>query len=226
MKIKVVLVEDHHLIRRGLTLLLENLKDFEVLYDAVNGDDFLKKLESSEVKPDIVLMDVNMPIMNGEQTTRVLSAKFPDMKIIALSVNTDIDTVRAMIKAGAHAYLFKDAAPELFQTVINKVHSDGYYYDKHVIQSLIPERGKPSSITHHGEVADRDIELLKKLSAKELTFLNYSCTEATYKEIADSMGITVRTVDGYRESLFAKLEVRSRIGLVIFAIKTGVFKIY
>lgn len=226
MKIKVVLVEDHHLIRRGLTLLLENLNDFEVIYDAINGDDFIKKLDSIEVKPDIVLMDVNMPVMNGEQTTRIISVKYPEIKIIALSVNSDLDTVRAMIKAGAHAYLFKDAAPDLFQIVLNKVHTDGYYYDKHVIESLVPERGNPNAIPHQGATPDREIELLKKLTARELTFLNYCCTEATYKEIADSMDVTTRTVDGYREALFAKLEVRSRIGLVIFAIKTGVFKIY
>ena len=227
MKIKVAIVDDHHLVRKGLRLLLDNLNDFEILYEASNGEEFFALYNSNEIKPDIVLIDVNMPVMNGVQTTRLLEEKNDKIRKVALSVNTDLETVRSMIKAGACAYLFKDASPETFHQVLMKVYSDGFFYDKHVIQSLVPEIGEQSKFntTYTPEEKNEDMELLRQLSARELTFLNYCCSELTYKEIADEMEITSRTVDGYRESLFYKLRIKSRIGLVIFAIKTGVYKI-
>jgi DNA-binding NarL/FixJ family response regulator len=227
MKIKVAIVDDHHLVRKGLRLLLDNLNDFEILYEASNGEEFFALYNSNEIKPDIVLIDVNMPVMNGVQTTRLLEEKNDKIRKVALSVNTDLETVRSMIKAGACAYLFKDASPETFHQVLMKVYSDGFFYDKHVIQSLVPEIGEQSKFntTYTSEEKNEDMELLRQLSARELTFLNYCCSELTYKEIADEMEITSRTVDGYRESLFYKLRIKSRIGLVIFAIKTGVYKI-
>ena len=227
MKIKVAIVDDHHLVRKGLRLLLDNLNDFEILYEASNGEEFFALYNSNEIKPDIVLIDVNRPVMNGVQTTRLLEEKNDKIRKVALSVNTDLETVRSMIKAGACAYLFKDASPETFHQVLMKVYSDGFFYDKHVIQSLVPEIGEQSKFntTYTSEEKNEDMELLRQLSARELTFLNYCCSELTYKEIADEMEITSRTVDGYRESLFYKLRIKSRIGLVIFAIKTGVYKI-
>lgn len=227
MKIKVAIVDDHHLVRKGLKLLLDNLNDFEILYEASNGEEFFNIYNTNQVKPDIALIDVNMPVMNGVQTTRLLDEKDPAIRKVALSVNTDLETVRRMIKAGACAYLFKDSSPETFHQVLMKVYTDGFFYDKHVIQSLVPELGDQAKFnsTYSPEEKSEDMELLKHLSARELTFLNYCCSEMTYKEIAEEMEITSRTVDGYREALFAKLNIKSRIGLVIYAIKTGVYKI-
>jgi len=227
MKIKVAIVDDHHLVRKGLRLLLDNLNDFEILFEASNGEEFFSILNKQEVLPEIVLIDVNMPVMNGVQTTRLLEEKNCAIRKVALSVNTDLETVRSMIKAGACAYLFKDASPEVFHQVLLKVYEEGFFYDKHVIQSLVPELGDQAKFnsTYSPEEKSEDMELLRQLSARELTFLNYCCSEMTYKEIADEMEITSRTVDGYREALFAKLKIKSRIGLVIFAIKTGVYKI-
>lgn len=227
MKIKIAIVDDHHLVRKGLRLLLDSLNDFKIICEAPNGEEFLNLLNSAECLPDIVLIDVNMPVMNGVQTTRILNEKYGAIKKVALSVNNDLETVRSMINAGACAYLFKDASPEIFHQVLLKVHEEGFFYDKHVIQSLIPEKVGQSNfnVPYSSDEKSEDQKKVLLLSARELTFLNYCCSEMTYKEIADQMEITARTVDGYRESIFYKLEIKSRIGLVIFAIKTGVYKI-
>ncbi len=227
MKIKIVIIDDHHLVRKGLRLLLDNLNDFEILYEAPNGEAFFKLFNVNEQKPDIVLIDVNMPVMNGVQVTRMLEEKYPTIRKVALSINNDLGTVKSMINAGACAYLFKDASPDHFHQVLLKVHQQGFYYDYLVIESLLPLKVGQSNFNtpYSPDEKDEDLLLLRQLSSRELAFLNYCCSEKTYKEIANEMEVTIRTVDGYRESLFYKLNIKSRIGLVLFAFKTGVYKL-
>jgi DNA-binding NarL/FixJ family response regulator len=121
MQFNVALVEDHALVRKGLRLLVEGLSEFTVLLEAENGEEFIGMLDDSPVKPDIILMDVSMPLMDGLEATKIISRKYPNIKIVALSVHDDMKTVEAMIDAGAHNYLYKSSSPDLFLSVLRAV---------------------------------------------------------------------------------------------------------
>lgn len=121
MKFNVAIIEDHTLVRQGLKLLVESLHDFNVLIEAENGQELILKLEETAAKPDIILMDVSMPVMDGIEATKIVSLKYPEIKIVALSVHDDIKTVEAMIDAGAHNFLSKSASPELVLSVLKAV---------------------------------------------------------------------------------------------------------
>jgi DNA-binding NarL/FixJ family response regulator len=121
MQFNVALVEDHALVRKGLRLLVESLSEFTVLLEAENGEEFIGMLDDSPVKPDIILMDVSMPVMDGLEATKIISRKYPNIKIVALSVHDDMKTVEAMIDAGAHNYLYKSSSPGLFLSVLRAV---------------------------------------------------------------------------------------------------------
>jgi DNA-binding NarL/FixJ family response regulator len=217
MAITIALADDHQLVRKGIRLLLENIKDFKVLIDAADGRELIDRIEALAKKPDLVLVDVNMPVMSGQETVKYLRDQYPDLRIVALSVLDQLTVVREMIRLGANAYLFKDSSPETFHKVLLEVHNHGHYYDQRVIDSMMLHDS-----THATKSAYQ--KKLGELTARELTFLNHCCSELTYKEIADRMGISLRTVDGYRDSLFDKLHLKSRTGLVLFAVESGLFK--
>jgi DNA-binding NarL/FixJ family response regulator len=220
MPIRIALADDHQLVRKGIRLLLESIPDIEVISEATDGKELVEMIESLAVKPDIVLIDVNMPVMNGQQTVIALRETYPEMKLIALSVNNESHIIRELIQLGANAYLFKDSSPETFNKVLHEVFEKGFYYDQKVIESLL-EQG---SGERFGKARNHYQQLLSYLTARELEFIKHCCSELTYKEIASLMGVSLRTVDGYRESTFDKLEVRSRTGLVLFAFHSGIFQ--
>ncbi|CAN5528360.1 response regulator transcription factor [soil metagenome] len=224
MSITVALVDDHTLVRRGIKLLIENLKDFTVIMEASNGKDFLDQIEVAIERPQIILMDVNMPVMGGLDTIKILHSRYADLKIIALSVSTDMKNIREMIQAGSHAYLFKDALPEVMHQVILQVFEKGFYYDKFVIESLVKAEDTTSKkYRQQNTVQLRHLQ--ESITGRELEFIKLCCTELPYKEIADQMDISIRTVDGYREAVFEKLSVKSRIGLVLFAVTSGLIEL-
>ena len=220
MKATIALADDHQLVRKGIRLLLESISDFTVVIEAPNGKELTERIAAEKKLPDIVLVDVNMPVMDGHETVSWLRSKYPEIKIIALSVNDDRQVIRELIRLGANAYLFKDSSPDVFRKVLLEVLEKGYSYDKAVIDSLLmPESGKggksPKNYYKH---------LIADLSARELEFIRLCCSELTYKEVADIMKVSQRTVDGYRESVFNKLEVKSRTGLVLFAVNAGIYE--
>jgi DNA-binding NarL/FixJ family response regulator len=219
MSIRIALADDHQLVRKGIRLLLENIKDFKVVTEAANGKELIDQIKALGELPDLVLIDVNMPVMDGPETVAALRSDYPDLKLVALSVNTDLPMIRELIRLGANAYLFKDSSPEVFRQVLLEVNEKGFSYSKHVIDSLlIPE--KPGANGNNHQYRQQQMQ---QLTARELEFIKHCCSEYTYKEIADKMSVSQRTVDGYRESTFDKLNIKSRTGLVLFAFHSGVY---
>lgn len=208
-RIKVAIVDDHKLVSKALENMISFNPSFEVVMNCFNGDDFLKQLAEQDNKPEVVLMDINMPKKNGIETTKEITANYPDIKVIALTMEDNENTIINMLKAGAKGYLLKDMSPDILFSAINIVHEKGIFYTDIVTQSLLNIKTE--------EKATR--EITSTLKDRELEFIRLSCSELTYKEIAEKMFVSPRTVDGYRDSVFAKLNVKTRVGIVLFAIK-------
>lgn len=205
--IKVALVDDHIILRKSLAVLIGMLQGFTVTSESDNGEQFISQLNNDHL-PDIVLMDITMPVMDGLETTKWLKQNYPSIKVIALSMlKNDLIVIR-MLKNGARGYLLKDCEPGELKLAITEVYQKGYYYN----EWLTPRMKTKASDTD-------SLKTKIMINEGELIFLRLSCTEKTYKEIADEMGISVRTVDGYRDALFQKLQVSTRVGLAIYAIK-------
>jgi two-component system, NarL family, invasion response regulator UvrY len=209
----IALVDDHSLLRNGLAQLVESL-GHKVLFEADNGQHFQQQLNGSN-HPDIVLMDINMQPMDGFETTQWLKENHPDILVLALSMYDNEASIIRMLKCGAKGYILKDSDPTELQAAINSVLTKGYYYSDLVSGKLIHAINK---IDDNGS----DINTLSNLNEREIDFLKYTCTEFTYKEIAEKMFVSPRTIDGYRDDLFDKLKVKTRVGLVMYAIKNGV----
>jgi DNA-binding NarL/FixJ family response regulator len=208
-KIKIGLVDDHQLFSKSLSLLLSTFEDCEVVIDAVNGKDLQKKMKTLSTVPNIMLIDVSMPVMDGPQTAKWLHLAYPNMRLVALSMNDDEETIINMLKAGCCAYLFKDIHPNDLERALEEVHRVGYYNPAINFQKLMVNKVDPFSI----------------LNEKEIEFLKLACSELTYKEVARKMKVSERSIDGYREILFEKLDVQSRTGMVLEAIRRGFVKL-
>ncbi len=212
-KPKIVLVDDHVLLRNGLASLLTEL-DFEVMFDCSNGKQLIEQLNANNL-PDLVLMDINMPEMDGYETTLWLKKNAPLVRVVALSMYDDENAIIRMIKNGAKGYILKDARPQELKAALDSVMEKGFHYSDLVTGRLI------HSINKMDEDENTTTQVLN-LNEKEITFLKYTATEMTYKEIAQQMHLSPRTIDGYRDDLFVKLDIKSRVGLVMFAIKHGI----
>lgn len=208
----VVIVEDYALLSHAISELVNSFNDFKVLYQCKNGEELINQLKTNKPKPEIVLMDVNMPIMNGIEATKYLSENYPDIKVLALSVEENDNTIIKMLKAGAKGYILKDVEKEVLQFGLREVAKNGYYHTKKVSNILV------NSLSGKGNDAP-------KLKEREIEFIKWVCSELTYKEIAEKMFLSPKTIDGYRDVLFDKLNVKNRIGLVIYAIKNKIYNV-
>ncbi|MES2275661.1 MAG: response regulator transcription factor [Bacteroidota bacterium] len=202
--VQIALVDDHRLFRSGIASLIGEFKGYQILFEAGDGEELTRKL-TPKVKPQIILLDINMPVMDGMETARWLRANHPGVYIIILSMFGDAEKVLEMVKMGVKGYLLKDAEPHEFEQALLKVSQGEVYYPEFVTRHII------NSFNQQPE--------LIKMNSRELEFLKLAATELTYKEIADTMCISARTVDGYRDQLFEKLQIKSRVGLVLYAIK-------
>ena len=208
--IKLGLVEDHVLLRNGLAELLTIL-GYEVILQCDNGKDLVETLDRDNL-PDIILMDIHMPIMDGFDTALWVTENYPMVRVLALSMHDDEPTIVRMIKNGTRGYILKDSSPKELQQSINAVMTKGFYYSERVTGRLIHS-------IRDLEEKKGDTKNLLQLSEREIEFLKYVSTEMTYRQIAGQMHLSPRTIDGYREALFEKLNAKSRIGLVLYAIK-------
>jgi len=202
--IQIALVDDHRLFRSGIASLINNLPQYTILFDAGDGEELSRKL-TPKVKPHIVLLDINMPKKDGIVTAQWIRGNYPEVNIIVLSMFEDAEKVLQMVKIGVKGYLLKDAEPLEFERALNSVSQGEVYFPEFVTRHLINNFNQQSEQI--------------KLNNRELEFLKLAGTELTYKEIADQMCISVRTVDDYRDRLFEKLQTKSRVGLVLYAIK-------
>ncbi|MFZ1590590.1 MAG: response regulator transcription factor [Chitinophagales bacterium] len=218
--ITLAIADDHELVRKGLKLLLNSFEHFNVIHEAPNGKQLIDWLNTTPSHPNIAHVDVGMPIMNGFETTSYIHSEFTNVKIVALSVYDDEQTILKMIESGANAYLLKDSAPELVKETLIQVNEKGYYYSQHVMSAML--KAKEQILSGNHSTANRNtIQPIDTLTAREIEFIKKCCSEKTYKEIASEMKISQRTVDGYRESVFSKLEIKSRSGIVVFGFMNG-----
>ena len=207
--INIALVDDHVIFRKSLAMLIDMLGEFKVVSHFNNGKELVDSLNNDNL-PDIVLMDITMPVMDGVETTKWLKQNNYKVKVIALSMlKNDIIIIR-MLKNGARGYLLKDCDTVELKQAINDVYCKGYYYNE-----FLSDKSK-TNIDSGNDVM---------MNEKELAFLRLCCTDKSYKEIADVMCVSPRTVDGYRDALFQKLDVTSRVGLAIYAIKNNIVQI-
>jgi DNA-binding NarL/FixJ family response regulator len=208
-KNKIIIVDDHQLFSQSLELLINSFKDFEVINRFENGKVFLSHLqEYPDTEIDLILLDVNMPVLDGVSAMKWIKENRPDLKVIALSVNDDEEIIIKMITNGAKGYLLKDTSPEIFKDAMISVIEKGFYFTEMVSGMLIKKANDDSKKVN--------------LKEKEIVFIKHACTEKTYKEIASEMCLSPKTIDGYRECLFDKLEIKTRIGLVLYAIKNKI----
>jgi DNA-binding NarL/FixJ family response regulator len=210
----VVLVDDHVLLRNGLANLIESFGNYKVLFEANDGKIFTEKL-NAECLPELVLLDINMPEMDGYDTCLWLKNNYPEIKVLALSMYDNESAIIRMFKAGAKGYILKDCDPAELRAALEALLTKGFYYSEMVTGKLI------HTINTLGE-KDNHAKNIIKLNDREINFLKLVCTELTYKEIADKMFLSPRTIDGYRDDLFQKLNVKTRVGLAMYAIKNGI----
>ncbi len=208
----VVIVDDHLLFAQSLESLICNIEGYEVLAMLKNGKELTKYYLHKRKKPDLVLLDVKMPVMDGIQTMQWLKEHQPEQKVLALTMEDDEQTVISMLRAGARGYLLKDIHPDNFAFAMKMVIEQGFYYSERVEVAL-----RRSDVIEEGKtMADR-------LTDREWVFMKYACSELTYKDIAVEMKLSPKTVENYRESVFKKLEVKTRVGLVIYCMKNNFF---
>ena len=206
-KIDIIIVDDHVLFSQALNGLVSNFDEFNVVTVLNNGKELINYFSKENKQPQIVLMDIQMPIMNGIEATQWLKDNKPEIKVLALSMEADEETILKMLRAGAKGYLLKDIHPSVLQHALKEVNASGFYHTENVTNTLlnsINNNEKPTAI---------------HLKERELEFLKLACTERTYRGIAEVMFLSPKTIDNYREALFEKLGAKTRIGLVLYAIK-------
>ena len=210
-KYSVVIVDDHTLLSQAIAAMVNTFSKFKVLYTCKNGQELIDKFSSSaKFIPDVVLMDINMPIMNGIETTDWITRNHQDVDVMALSVEDEETTILKMLKVGAIGYLLKDTEKAVLESALVEIVENGFYHTKSVTNLLMKSLS-----------GNRAEEIL--LNDRQVAFMKYACSELTYKEIADRMCLSPKTIDGYRDVLFTKLNVKNRVGLVMYAIKNKIY---
>lgn len=211
MRHSIVIVDDHILIAKAIGSILHNFDQFEVLYECENGKELQEKFKNKSDVPHIVLLDISMPVMDGFETAKWLKESYPEVLIMALSMQDDEQSLIKMIKSGAKGYLLKNVHPIELENALNNLIRTGYYYPDWATTKIV------ASISKEDNPSLTEIHL----SEREAEFLRYCVTEMSYKEIGDKMFCSTRTIETYRDSLFEKFGLKSRVGLAVYAIKNG-----
>lgn len=213
----IAIVDDHTMFRKGLVALINLFPAYSVLFDTGSGEDCIRYLETGAL-PDILLMDIVMPGMEGYEATAWVRDHHPGILVLALSTMEAESAIIGMIRSGARGYLLKDADPAELKKAFDEVMSLGYYYNDLVSRQVLRSAHLHSEEKQPAAAQDR-------LSDRETEFLKLICSEKTYSEVAKEMFVSERTVDGYRDALFKKLNIGSRVGLVLYAIRNGIVKV-
>lgn len=211
----IAIADDHYLVAEAISDLVRKFDTYDVQIVAGNGRDLLSQLSRSNQLPDIALVDLNMPEMDGFETALQLRHLYPGIRVMALSMNDREEDIIRMVRNGARGYLLKECRPAELRRALDDVMTKDFYYSDFLTQQLIRSINAPQSA---GPV-------VFKLNGREHDFLKMACSELTYTEIADRMCVSPRTVDGYREVVFHKMSVRTRVGMVMEAVRHGLVKL-
>lgn len=212
-EVKVALTDDHVLLRNALAQLINNFEGFKVILEASTGDELLEKMQAGIV-PDLILLDLQMPGLGGRETAKRIREEFPAVYVMMLTMYDTEFTMIQLMQVGVRGFPKKDLDPMQLKYALNEVMQHGYYYSTDTtgkLMNIIQKRHEAHSF------------LRKMLTELEIIFLKHTCMSLTYKEIASSMSLHERAIEGLREGLFDKLEIRSRVGLAMFAVKHGIF---
>jgi len=212
-KKEIIIVDDHMLFADGLSKLVNSLPEY--ISDKIfkNGQELIEYLSRSDQMPDIILLDVKMPVMDGVETMKWIHQNMPGLKVLVLSMENNDDVIIEMIKYGAGGYLLKDIDPVNLEKALDIIDEQGYYYTEMVTNVLLQKLDKG------------DNKAVYDFKENELKLIQLACSEKTYSEIADEMCLSPKTIEGYRQVIFQKMGVKSRVGMVIYAIKNGIVKI-
>jgi DNA-binding NarL/FixJ family response regulator len=215
-EISVVLVDDHTIVRNGLKSLIEVMGNYKVTAEFDNGKAFIDALPLRP-EPTVVIMDLNMPEMNGLETVRWLHKHKSPLRILILTLETDERNIIELFRLGVRGYIPKNCSAAVLKSAIEDVAGTGYYHSEMLQSALAHNFGKTSHVQ----------SLIDSITEREMLFIKLVCDqqEFTYEQIANMMSVSPRTVDGYREALFKKLDLKSKTGLVLFAIKHGLIEV-
>lgn len=205
--IRIAIADDHTVMRSGLAELIRTLGDFEVIMQVSNGLMLLEELAKTNELPDVCILDINMPELNGYETTMRLRELYPQIPVLALSMYENEFSIVKMLRCGAKGFLHKGADPDELLLAIQTVHSGSYFHSEMMLINTI----KKSNGSQSMNITDRETE-----------FLEHCCSDLSYKEIAAKMSVSLHTVHGYRDTLFSKLRLKSRTALAVYALKKGV----
>ena len=208
--VTIAFAEDHSLVRQGFVSLLNYYTEHTVIAEAENGEALIYKIRNLDMPPDICIVDINMPILNGYDTTLKLKKLYPNIKVLALTMFDEEYSIIRMIKNGANGYLLKGCQLEELKAAIDAIHISGYYYSKTASE-------KAFKIVRNN--------FLTTLKERELQFLRLCSSDIGYLKIAEIMNVSIRTVQDYQRAISEKLHIKSRIGLVLFAVQTGLVSI-
>lgn len=214
MDILIAIADDEALFRRGMRLILEDYSGLKVIIEAENGQHLLDNIRASDELPDVLLLDLKMPVMGGIEAAEIIRREFPSILIVVISSHFSKAFIINMIEIGASAYLGKNTAPDEVVETIRMVREKGFYYNTEVMGIIRENIMSPLQTK-----ANR--EQIIDITNREKEVLQLICEECTTQEIADRLFISVRTVDGHRNNLLSKLGCRNTAGLVVYALQNG-----
>lgn len=211
--IKVALADDHILLRNALAALIDSFEECRIINQSGNGKEMINAIVNGIV-PDVIILDLNMPEMDGFETAEWLNKNFPQIHILMLTMYDSEFSLIRLLQTGVKGFLKKDIHPSELKFAIHAVMQSGFYYSNHTT-------GKLANLFRNNKDGGMNLHDVM-LSEQEIGFLKLACSDLTYKEIAQKMGLNPRSIDTLRDHLFVKLDVKSRVGLAIVAIRNGV----
>lgn len=222
--IKIGIVDDHKLFRKGLITLI-NLADqhnYLVVLEAGSGKDMIRKLDKKAM-PDILLLDIDMPDMDGYETMVWLKANQPNISVLVVSMVDSDDSITRMVRLGVKGYLSKDIEVEDIHQALQAISNKGFYYTDFLTGKLIDGLQNDVKKIDGGEISEQMVS--SQINENERKFIELACSELKYDEIAEKMFLSPKTIDGYRAAIFNKFNLKNRSGLILFAIKNNLVKI-
>lgn len=215
-KISVVITDDHKLFRKGIAALLSDFDFVGEILEAANGVQLLKLLEITDPRPDVILLDIRMPEMDGIEAQKRIRFLYPEIKIIILSMEDNENTVLHLVEEGVNGYLLKNADPDEMEFALSMVVREDFYFSSHMSELLVKNLARKKSDKY---------DISQELTVREINVLRLICKQNTAAEIADELNLSVRTIEGYRRKLLEKTKSKNQAGLVVFAIKNNLVSI-